>query len=513
MDRKANSIVLALYLSFILISGIVVSNFYSGAYLVIGSILVLVLSVVLSPLILKLFSKLSLDENDRFTKIPDKILPVFFYGIPFIVLLIYYIAYFPGGFGNDAFAQLEQYAGNSYTDWHPVLHTFLVFWIPLRLTRGWCGSIILFQIIVFAAALGYSFNTVYKFAGRKYVIGTMIYILCNPLLMFSLNAWKDVSFAIGAMFLISFSLKIYVSKGEWLRKPVNTVFFVTAFVLTTIFRHNAVLFTVPLLLALFFFTSKRKFIIILVASAALFGAIKGPLYWAVGVQKADKRQIEMLGLPLTVIGDAVTYRPEALDEDILEFAYQVAPREVWDEYYVSGNFNSVKWEDETDHQVIEEYGTAAVIKMAARCFRECPGVCLASIIHLTEGIYTVTTPHYTDVTPIVEDNYFAIPKIQNSSVLLSVSYAHQSFVQDFTPHVFLYLGVPLLLIVISVLSKCRINKLKDWKLILFAVPVLAYNYGTALLMTGFNDCPRFFTYTVFVLPVLLVFYYRKEDKV
>ena len=63
---------------------------------------------------------------------------------------------------------------------------------------------------------------------------------------------KDVSFAIGALLLLTYALQIYVTKGEWVRKPINMAFFIVAEVLTTLFRHNAVLFTVPLIAAVLF---------------------------------------------------------------------------------------------------------------------------------------------------------------------------------------------------------------------------------------------------------------------
>ena len=44
-------------------------------------------------------------------------------------------------------------------------------------------------------------------------------------------------------------------------------------------------------------------------------------------------------------------------------------------------------------------------------------------------------------------------------------------------------------------------------MILFAIPLLAYDFGTALLLTGSNDSPRYFYFTVLILPVLLVFFY------
>ena len=69
-----------------------------------------------------------------------------------------------------------------------------------------------------------------------------------------------------------------------------------------------------------------------------------------------------------------------------------------------------------------------------------------------------------------------------------------------------------MILIVSVLSKCRLKKIKDWKKILFIIPVFAYNFGTTILLTGIDDATRFFCYTYLLIPTLLVFLYRKDDE-
>lgn len=530
---KASRIILALYLSFILISQVLVIPNLGLVPVLIGVAAVTVISFLVSPLLIRLFSRINVSGDIRFKKIPPRAPKVIFYGAPLFVLALYYCAYYPGGFTNDSLAQFNEYFYSTYTDWHPALHTLFAFTLPLKLTHGWIGSVVLFQILVFAAALGYCFDTIYTYAGRNYLLGSMIYILANPLLAISVNPWKDTSFAIGTLLLMTFALRIFVSRGQWLTKPVNIVLFVVVFVFTTIFRHNAVLFSVPLLLAVFLQISRRKAMCILLAVAGLFAVVKGPLYMLFDVQKEQqRRQIETMGLPLTVIGAAVTYSPEVLDDDILEFAYKIAPANIWEGYYELGNINVIKWgtldniDDYVDIDVVDEYESSDILDMMLRCFKASPSVCISSFIKLTEGVYTVTDKHYVEIVPYIDDNYFGIgvPGIgidnylgidkpsTRTNILTSAFFYQRLIVQKVLPHVFLYYGVAALIVVISVCSKLRLGKLKDWKKVLFAIPLLAYNFGTALLLTGSNDCPRYFYYTVLILPVLLVFFYRKEEK-
>lgn len=77
---------------------------------------------------------------------------------------------------------------------------------------------------------------------------------------------------------------------------------------------------------------------------------------------------------------------------------------------------------------------------------------------------------------------------------------------------FLHLGLLHLILIVSVLSKCRLKKTKDRKKILFIIPVFAYNFGTTILLTGIDDATRFFFYTYLLIPTLLVFLYRKDDE-
>ena len=531
-DSKLNRTVLALYLSLILISQIFVSVSLCLSYLIVGSILVITFSFIVSPFILKFFSKLNINDEKHF-KMSARKQKLMFYGIPFLIMLVYYFTYYPGGFIHDTLAQYGQYTTGVYYDWHPALHTFFAFILPLKLTGGWVGSIVLFQILVMTASLGYFFDTIHEYAGKLYVILSMVYILVNPLFAICVNPWKDTTFAVGAMLLMTFALRIYMTSGEWIKKPVHIVVFVIVFVATTIFRHNGILFTAPLMLALLFQMSKKRFVCLVLACIALFGVIKGPFYTAMGVERqTERRMSEMIGVPLNVICSAVTYTPELVDQDILDFAYEIAPHRIWGNYYEYGNINIIKWNNEDEvnkvvnFDIVDNYEVTDILGMMFRCFRESPYVCGRSFVKLTESVYTITDDHYAEIVPYIDDNWFKIGDMgvgihnylgldkpaTTENAMTIFFFTIRGFVKDYCPHLFLYYGVAVLLVIISVCSKSRLGKLKDWKKILFAIPLLAYNFGTALLMSGYNDGPRYFYITVLVVPILLIFFYRKEVK-
>ena len=507
-----NGLLFILYTVFILLTAVLISSNLSVYYGLISFFLIFVISVFVCPKIIRYLSKLSLNHIAENNQPKDSIIiRIALYAIPFALFLLYYIAYYPGGFSPDSISQYTQTINSQYNDWHPVIQTLFAFKLPLTITGGWIGSIALFQIICLSSVLGYTFTTILKHTNAKYTIASVVFVLANPQLgNIAMYPWKDISFAMGALLLLVFSLKIFLTKGEWIKKPLNTILFILTASLTTLFRHNALLFTIPLIIAILFYLSKKRGLIICLSIIVLCLGIKFPLYSAIGVQSPDKRQIETLGLPMTVIGAVVTYTPEALDEEIREFAYKVAPKEVWEEKYTYGSYNQVKWDDRTNNNVIEEYGSQRVISMMLKCFSLSKKVSLHSLIRLTEASYTISDEYNYIFRPGIASNEFDISQTGNDRVQAILN-GYSKSVADNLPHLFMFLGVMHLLLIASILSKCKLNKLKDWKRIFFIIPVFAYNFGTTVLLTGIDDSPRFFFYTFMLIPVLLVFLFNQEN--
>ena len=83
----------------------------------------------------------------------------------FIVLigqLLYWGAYFPGGFNLDAYGQWYQVHGFLQLDnWHPVITT-LIYWLITRVvdTLAMC---ILFQIVIFSISVAFLLREEYLF--------------------------------------------------------------------------------------------------------------------------------------------------------------------------------------------------------------------------------------------------------------------------------------------------------------------------------------------------------------
>ena len=475
-----------------------------------GIVVSLFFSFLLCPLLIRKLRTLEPKGSGAAGKDGSRLRKILFFLLPLAVMLIAFAAFYPGGFATDPVNQYAQAASGQYDDWHPVLHTLLAYKLPLLISGGWAGSVVLFQILQFAAVIGYTLCVIEKYAGRKTSVFVLLLFVFNPQLSYmAMFPFKDMSFAMGALLLAVFALEIYKTKGGWIRKIPHLIAFILVMAVTTLLRHNAVLYTVPLLFAVFWYIGGKKTILIGLSVLALMGLVKLPLYKLLNVQKADQRQVEVLGVPMSVIGAVAANRPEALDAETREFAFKVAPQEVWEKGYLDG-FNYVKWDAQTDNNVIEEYGAVNVVKMMLKSLKASPVTALKGLVRVTCPVYSpFYYYHFNDVW--VTDNTLGLKQTGIPS-LRNLEYQYQQLAGIAAPHLFFCFGAMHLLLLAVLLSRCRFGKKEDRKKLCLALPLLMYNFGTALLMTGAEDACRFFFYTWFVVPLLLILFFTTDEQ-
>ena len=96
--------------------------------------------------------------------------------------------------------------------------------------------------------------------------------------------------------------------------------------------------------------------------------------------------------------------------------------------------------------------------------------------------------------------------------LRNLEYKYQQLAGIVAPHLYFCFGAMHLLLLAVLLSRCRFGKKEDRKKLCLALPLLMYNFGTALLMTGAEDACRFFFYTWFVVPLLLILFFTTDEQ-
>lgn len=431
------------------------------------------------------------------------------------ILLIYYIAFFPGSFSPDSMVQLEQAKVGIYNDWHPVMHTLLFFTLPLKLSGWRIGTIVLFQIICFSASFGYLTATLrWNKCSRLLCAVEILFIMLSPItgniMMFP---WKDCAFAIFTMVVTAQYVNSICSKGAWLEKPINLICFIAFSALAVLMRHNAILFIFPILVVLAVLCRRKKRLVagMLAGFLGLLIIVKGPVYSIYKVEKPNKRIVETTGICMVIMGGAVTEEPDNLPEHIRDFLYSVSPKELWEEKYISGDFNYVKWDEQTNVYAIENLGVEKLLKYTFETIKTCPRSSLEAFLNVTGMVWYPTGEARWDILADSTDSIGAsrhISKELQGSWRSVVDSWHSTVKSSYLENVFYFIGM-LDLILIA----CCLVRVKRWSDMLKAVhslPILCYNFGTALLLTGFDFRFFYYTYPVFLPFIFLIL--RRENK-
>ena len=432
------------------------------------------------------------------------------FGCSLLVLGFCFLAVCPGGFDGDPNQQLQQAISGTYNDYYPVLHTLIVFKLPLALTGGWYPSIILFQILLFSLALTWVCDTVRIASDALRGFLSLAVILLNPITQsYLMYGYKDNTFGICAMVLVCMNARILFSRGAWLKKPVNLVLFSLMLAITSIVRHNGILFAVPCLIGAALCVSWKRTLAAAGAALIVFFGIKGPLYSALRVEKADDRSSQTMGLPMAVIGGPVTYRPDKLESDVLDFAYSVAPEEVWQEKYTWGVFNWVDWDERSNHEALSEAGMFGALKYMARAFAEAPKESLKALIETTKITYSVVPDQLADGRVFLSGGDLGI-RDQSIPWMRGIMDSYRGLMYIIAPHSYLHSGVTLLILLTVILARFPLNRKESWRRIIPTLSVFCYNLVTMLLLFSWWDGARFFHYSIWVLPVLLVMLTRER---
>lgn len=424
--------------------------------------------------------------------------------LTFLFRLLWIFAYYPGAFEYDHIVQYAQALCGSYNDWHPVWHTLLFFTIPLKIF-GKPAAIIILQNIYLSLVLAYMAVTITEIWNGIAAIIAAAYILLNPFTSFiMLFPYKDVAFALGGLFCSIMGVKLVLKRQETY-KLWKLIFLGVMLSWTTLFRHNAILFTAPLLAVLIFHLDRKTWLKIFVPFIVSLIVIKVPIYGALGVEKPDKRVLETTGLPITVIGNVAKETPFRLDEELSELAYSIIPQEKWDEEYKSGNFNSIKWfNPDLDYSAVEAKGYLGMLRLMIKCFKISPCASFNALFALTDVVYGFETGLEGFRWPFIFPNDYGIEytdmRIPQFTTIVDL---YSIFVNGTIFRYFNTLGVALFVMLAVGLSRLKFNDWASWKKAFMLAPIFCYNFGTMLLLTGPDS--RFFIITFLTAPLFILF--------
>ncbi len=505
-----NGLIFALYVTVIFTLRVLTVDNCNIWMILLSIAAIFFVSLLICPKLFDWIRALKIPVNTHdYTKKERRIWLLIFFAVNFLVFFLRYVSVYPGGFVADNINQYTQMIENNYNDWHPALHTFIIFTLPYKLT-GNIGSIVFMQVLYLSLSCAYMEYVLMLYAGKKYAAATMLFIVLNPgIHSLAVIPTKDIAFSIASMVLITYTLHIFFTKGQWMNKKLNVVLFSLFAVLAVIFRHNAILLILPLFIAVMFYIDKKQRIWITALFILLFLIIKIPLYNVMQVKDAEKRCVEMAGMPMTIIANVVKEKPEVLDDELKTFAYSIAPQDAWDEYQC-GNFNSIKWSKNGKNfnlNVLDDVGIFNVCRLAVKCIVIEPTSSLKAAAVLFNRVVAVDGDvdwhQYTETA----DNSVGIEQTSGTLDDLFISYADIIMGTVFK-YLFYFTGIINLVILAAVMAKMKFSK--HWKKILLCIPLLIHNWGTMLLLSGIDF--RFFIVSFFIFASIMLIILGDNNK-
>ncbi len=463
--------------------------------------------------LLFLIPQIRVDKKIDRPKINSVIILMYVSVLTFILLEMWHLSVFPGSFSPDSYNQYKQVLRGSYVDWHPVLHTWLIFFVPIKIF-GNPGAVIVLQNIYFSLSVGYLFYVLYdENTHIIFLVFSWLFIMLNintyRIMMFP---WKDSAMSIFSLVLFTHLIRIYRSAGAWLKKPVNIVMFILFAFLTLMMRHNAPLLVFPIFVILFIFLkSCRKRIFASFASlVVLMLIVKLLIFPAFKVAKPSYRNLEALGLPMTILCNTYVHDKDGLSIDAQQFMNTVSDEESFRKFNVTGNFNSFKWSGTCSYDAIDSNSISCVAGYAWEALNKSPKAAWGAALKLTALVWQISNNNIDwYIGDGINPNELGISRKKDNHFLPDYKYTIEVLSTVIFPmNVFNSIGIINLLLLM--ITTANVGKAGFGRVFLILAP-LCYNFGTMLLLSGPDF--RFFHYNfVIIIPLAYIILTQKNDK-
>lgn len=290
--------------------------------------------------------------------VAPRILLIFALYVPWL------LAYWPGLFFGDTYSSYAQATGwEQLSNHHPVCYT-LAMKACLSAAKlfgfGHTSGIALFsivQMIIMAACLGYlSLWTVRRLhvSDRWSWLLAFVFGLSRYVAQYSVALWKDPLFSCALMIQSVMLVDAVLSKGVCCSRRFIVGFgFVS--LIAMLLRNNGVYICIgllivfaALLLVRFFGGNQEAFApnglsISLVACVALYAAITGPGYAALGVEPSEK--VESMGIPLAQMARVVV-TGGSMSESDRAYMNELLPLDEYADAYRPCLIDTLKWDSD-----------------------------------------------------------------------------------------------------------------------------------------------------------------------
>lgn len=238
-----------------------------------------------------------------------------------IYLLHLFFSAYPGLLTYDSFLQVKQSLNGITSNHHPFWHTIIIkgiLSVGIRLFGDINAAVALYsvcQLLFVAAAVAFSLATLCSAGVRKryiFLCGLPFAVLPYHIL-YSVTMWKDVVFAVAALFYVVFFFRCLKKIGNF---AVNTIFLFVFTVLFCVWRTNAWFAMVPSVFLLFILLQKKHIKLVLVMAAAVVVAwgMRSPVLSALEVKQPDF--VESISIPVQQVARVIVDDGYISEEDI-----------------------------------------------------------------------------------------------------------------------------------------------------------------------------------------------------
>lgn len=429
--------------------------------------------------------------------------------VAFCILLATFMKYYPGGVSYDAANQWMQAQTGEFNNWHPVFHTLLI-WLVTKVHNTY-AFVVLVQLTCFSLALGYAAATLGRYGVPAWLTVSVsaLVTLSEPVRNTLMYVWKDNAMTIGCLILFTHCVHLLNTKGGWLSRPLNAVSFGLALAFTTMTRHNAVLFTLPLLLLTLGCYGVRKHLPAVATCLVSLLLVQGALFGALDIVYPDNTVEEAVGIPMMILGNCKQQSPDSLDEETQAFLNTLATDDAWRTVYRRSDYNAIKFT--FPRELIKNRPVTDILSMAVRTASRAPRLAFETINEATGLVWDVTGKNqgYETVT-----NSGDLPNAGYSNTWINAAgkaiCALLDAPMNLWPLSWLMrnIGVQqLLLLLVTLWALYRLGV----KALIPALPILIYNLATMLLLCG-QDA-RFFQFAmVLSIPSMLALIYAPMNK-
>ncbi len=415
-----------------------------------------------------------------------------------------FAACWPGGVSYDASNQWRQAHSGEFNNWHPVFHTLLI-WLVTRVRDSYPFAVCM-QIAAFSAAMAYLTATLNRRGAPAWLALGAHALVCAslPVRNTLMYLGKDSAMTAAVLVVAAQTVHMLHTRGVWLKRPRNAVCFGLTLAAATLLRHNAILWTLPLLIcALLCFPWGRRGAALAAGVTVLaLVLVRGPLYGALDVVYPDNTTEESVGIPMTILWDVRAQAPEVLDGETATFLSGLAEDGEWEDVYQLHRYNSIKFT--YDRELIAGRSVTDILSMAGRAALAEPRLAFETVNAVTGLVWDVTGQNrgYENVS-----NSGDLP-LYGRATLNRLGQAALAVIDAplaWTPVRWLTenIGVQLLILLLVALWALR---RRGVDVLALALPALCYDLGTMLLLCG--DDARFFQCSMAVcIPCMLAMLY------